>query len=252
MIVEGLRRAWHVSCDSEATRSDVLRLSQSDLSRTSVVYVGLNFEYRPVSEVEKMIRLRSLGIDPDERFILHMGSSAWYKNQPGMIKIFKTLVVKPHGNNLTLMMVSSGATPALAKLISEYGLQRRVRILSDVQPEDLRAVYSAATALVFPSLYEGFGWPIIEAQACGCPVFTSNRAPMTEVGGDGAVYIDPENPEEAARTILENLPHASRMREAGFANVQRYSADKMVAGYVWSYAEAIKSVSTPPFFGTGN
>jgi glycosyltransferase involved in cell wall biosynthesis len=61
---------------------------------------------------------------------------------------------------------------------------------------------------------------------------------MTEVGGDGAVYIDPDNPEEAARTILENLPHVSRMREAGFANVRRFSTQKMLAGYVSAYAEA--------------
>jgi glycosyltransferase involved in cell wall biosynthesis len=243
MIVNGLARARQVTCVSQSTKSDVLRQCAVPSSRTSVVHHGLNFAYRPASEAEKSARLNSLGID-GERFVLHVGSPNWYKNQPGMIRIFKELGARPRGSDLALVIVSNGVTPALIKLIGECGLQGRVRILSDVEPEDLRALYSSAEALLFPSLYEGFGWPIIEAQACGCPVFTSNRPPMTEVGGDGASYIDPENPEEAATIMLENIPLASRMREAGFANVRRFSVEKMVTGYVRAYAEATKSVST--------
>jgi glycosyltransferase involved in cell wall biosynthesis len=238
MIVNGLERARHVACDSEATRADVVRLCSVSASRTSVVHIGLNFAYRSAGEAEQAACLSSLGIARGERFILHVGSPSWYKNQHGLIRIFERLAASPQVRDLGLIMVTGSMTPELRRLIATYRLQSRVRVLSDVQPKDLRALYSAATALLFPSLCEGFGWPIIEAQACGCPVFTSNRAPMTEVGGDGAVYIDPDNPEEAARTILENLPHVSRMREAGFANVRRFSTQKMLAGYVSAYAEA--------------
>ena len=100
--------------------------------------------------------------------------------------------------------------------------------------EQLRALYSRAAALVFPSLYEGFGLPIIEAQACGCPVFTSNRAPMTEVGGEAACYFDPARPEDAARVVAERLarPEAmGAMRAAGLENVQRFTLEKMLDGY---------------------
>ena len=82
----------------------------------------------------------------------------------------------------------------------------QVRELVSVQNEDLRALYSTATALLFPSFQEGFGWPIIEAQACGCPVITSNRTPMTEVGENAAIYINPDSPEEAAREIAKHFP----------------------------------------------
>ena len=238
MVVNGLKRARHLACVSEATRSDVLRLCSVPGSKTSVVYTGLNFAYRPASEREQATRLDSLGIDRDERFILHVGSPSWYKNQQGLIRIFKELVATPQGNNLTLVMVSKTLVPALKKVISECSLQRRVRILSHVQPEDLRALYSAAIALVFPSLSEGFGWPIIEAQACGCPVFTSNRAPMTEVGGDGAIYIDPEDAQGTATIIAENLRNVRLMREAGFANVRKFSAEEMVSGYIDAYHKA--------------
>ena len=244
MILNGLAQAGHVTCDSEATRSDVLRLSSLRSSSTSVIHNALNFAYRPASEAEKVARLSHLGISSGSRFILHVGGPSPYKNQPGVIRTFRHLTDRLPGRDLRLVMVSSKLTATVSKQIEQCGLQSKVRVLSHLEPEDLRALYSSATALLFPSLHEGFGWPILEAQACGCPVFTSNRPPMmTEIGGDGAVYIDPESPEEAAATILENLPHMSQMRKAGFANVRRFSSEKMVAGYLNAYAAAIKSVS---------
>ena len=89
--------------------------------------------------------------------------------------------------------------------MSLNGLRDRVIELTNITNEDLRALYSKATALLFPSLREGFGWPIIEAQACGCPVFTSDRVPMTEVGGDAAIYLDPTDPRPAPRLLLPIL-----------------------------------------------
>lgn len=245
MIINGLAQARHVVCDSESTARDVRRLCNLMPSATSVVHMALNFAYQPVNEAEREIRLGRLGIGFRDRFILHVGGDTWYKNQSGVVKIFQRLDAAQEARGIGLVMVSGGLTAPLRRVIGKCGLQQRVRVLSGIEPEDLRALYSAAAALLFPSLCEGFGWPIIEAQACGCPVFTSNRAPMTEVGGDGAVYIDPENPEKAARTILESLPDGARMREAGFANVRRFSAQKMVAGYVSAYAEAMRSVLTP-------
>jgi glycosyltransferase involved in cell wall biosynthesis len=242
MTLNGLARAGHVACDSEATRSDLLRLCNIRTSSTSAVHNALNFPYRPVSETEKIVRLSRLGMSPESRFILHVGGPSPHKNQPGVIQIFRHLTDRVVERNIGLVMVSSKLTSTVSKLIEQCGLQARVRMLSKVEPEDLRALYSSAAALLFPSLHEGFGWPIIEAQACGCPVFTSNLPPMmTEIGGDGAAYIDPENPEEAALTITKNLPLLSQMREAGFANVRKFSPEKMLAGYLKAYATAMKS-----------
>ena len=82
---------------------------------------------------------------------------------------------------------------------------------------------------------EGFGLPIIEAQASGCPVFTSDRAPMTEVGGGGAVYFDPTDPDGAARVIAGNLADRDRMVEAGYSNVKRFAPDLMLDAYMDVY-----------------
>ena len=97
--------------------------------------------------------------------------------------------------------------------------------------ETLRALYTAAQALLFPSLYEGFGWPLLEAQSCGCPVITSNRPPMTEVAGAGALLIDPESEQEAAQTIAEHLERLGDLREAGFRNLKRFDRDELMRRY---------------------
>jgi glycosyltransferase involved in cell wall biosynthesis len=240
MILDGLAQPGHIACVSAATRCDVLRLSKVALSSTSVVHTALNFPYHPASEAEKISRLRRLGISEGTRFILHVGAALPYKNHNGVIRIFRHLADRVQQRDFGLVMVSDRPLPSLKKFVEQYRL--RVLVVTCLEPEDLRALYSSATALLFPSLHEGFGWPIIEAQACGCPVFTSNRPPMmTEIGGDGAVYIDPENFEHAADTIFKNLPQASRMREAGFVNVARFSAERMIAGYVNAYTAAKNS-----------
>ncbi|MDT9189897.1 MAG: glycosyltransferase, partial [Limnospira sp. PMC 894.15] len=105
--------------------------------------------------------------------------------------------------------------------------------------EDLRALYSAAIALLFPSLQEGFGWPIIEAQACGCPVFTSHIPPMTEVGGDVAIYIDPKNPQESATKILDSLNIIKPDPQPLFDNAKRFTTEKMINEYIGLYEQAI-------------
>jgi glycosyltransferase involved in cell wall biosynthesis len=244
MVVNGLQRARYIACDSEATISDLRRITGVPAHRASVVHIGLNFPYIALHGEERRTRLGRLGIGQGERFLLHVGSSSWYKNQPGVIRIFQNLLSSSQARDMGLVLVTREWTPALGSLVERSGLRDRVRVFSDVRSEDLCSLYSAATALLFPSFYEGFGWPIIEAQACGCPVFTSNRAPMTEIGGNGAVYIDPENPIDAANIILEHFPFASRMREAGFENVKRFSTEKMMAKYIHLYQEVVNQRSS--------
>ncbi len=239
MIVDGLGRAHGVASVSEATRRDLLRLSGLAPSRTSVVPNAMSHPYGPAGKAESAVRLRRLGIAADERFFLHVGNAVWYKNHPGLLRIFQHVVRTGTIPDLRLVIVNSGLGDDLKELIGQSGLAERIRLHCDLEEEDLCVLYSAATSLVFPSLAEGFGWPIIEAQACGCPVFAGNRPPMTEVGGDAAIYFDPEKPDEAARAILENLPRAGRLREAGFANVRRFSADRMVEGYLRLYGNVI-------------
>jgi glycosyltransferase involved in cell wall biosynthesis len=239
MILRGLERASFVGCDSIATRSELLRLSRLPEARTALVYLGYNFSYAPTPENERRQRLKRLGIGPEDRFLIHVGTGVWYKNLPGVIRIFSRLVCFPETRRLRLIMVGNGWTEELNAVTRECGLESKVTMLSNLSGEDLRALYSGACGLLFPSFCEGFGWPIIEAQACGCPVFATNRPPMTEVGGEGAIYFNPEKHDEAADVVRRHLSHSSEMRAAGLLNAQRFSATSTAAAYVELYSKAI-------------
>ncbi len=237
MILNGLNRSQRVACISEQTKRDLMRLGTLPSSSVSVIYMGLNYAYTPMAAAEATQRLEALGIPYNLPFMLHVGGNQWYKNRLGVLSIFYYLTQKIEQPELSLLMVGKEWTPPMRQFIQERNLGHRVIELISVDNEDLRAIYSAATALLFPSLQEGFGWPIIEAQACGCPVFTSNRTPMIEVGGEAAIYIDPNHPEEAANTIAVSLTTLANLKPAGFLNVQRFMPEQMIESYVKLYQE---------------
>jgi len=249
MIVRGLERASIVGCDSAATRSDLLRLSNVSDNRAALVHVGYNFPYAPISDEERRQRLCRLGIGCDVPFMIHVGADVWYKNLDGVIRIFAQLSTFPEMHDLHLVIVGNCGRDRLKALVSECGLEDRVTKLSNLSSEDLCALYSGARGLLYPSLCEGFGWPIIEAQACGCPVFTTDRAPMTEVGGDGAVYFEPGNYDEAADVIRRHLPRGLEMRTASIVNARRFSAVAMAGAYVNLYSAAIGIEAGAPLGG---
>jgi glycosyltransferase involved in cell wall biosynthesis len=110
----------------------------------------------------------------------------------------------------------------------------------------LQALYSGAHAMLFPSLDEGFGWPILEAQACGCPVITSDQAPMTEIAGEGAILIDARNPVSAAASIAEGLRDRDRWIEAGSRNLARFATDAVVSRYCEAYEHILNRPRSLP------
>ena len=183
--------------------------------------------------------IRSLGIDTSAPFFLHVGKDSWYKNRIGALRIFYNFIVRPERPDYNFVFAGASMSNQMVKYIYSKGLQDRVFAVTDLTQEALQALYSSAAALIFPSLAEGFGWPIIEAQACGCPVFTSNRPPMTEAGGVAAIYLDPENPEEASQTIAYNLKNADQIRQAGSENVKRFSTGSMIASYIGIYNDIL-------------
>lgn len=138
-----------------------------------------------------------------------------------------------------LVMVGKSLTAIQCEWIAVNGLKDRVIPIQGAGNEALRALYSQAALLLFPSLAEGFGWPILEAQACGCTVVTARRAPMPEVGGAAAHYCNPRNFIESAallRCVLQSGPQARlEILEKNRANVARFSTDAMIRGYLNLY-----------------
>ena len=234
MILQGLKRAGFIVCASEATSHDVQRLVGLEADRMSQVYVSLLQPYHPMPAEEAAAHLAALGL-PSDRFFFHVGGNQPYKNRLMVLKIYQVLRRMAGDGGPKLVLAGKAISEEMAQYISQEGLADHVLERNDVAEEQLRAMYSQAACLIFPSLYEGFGLPIIEAQASGCPVFTSDRAPMTEVGGGGAVYFDPTDPDGAARVIAGNLADRDRMVEAGYSNVKRFAPDLMLDAYMDVY-----------------
>ncbi|HEY1483519.1 MAG TPA: glycosyltransferase family 1 protein [Candidatus Acidoferrum sp.] len=235
MIVRGLVGAQHVACVSEATKRDLLRVTQIPEQRVSRVYNSLNYPYSRMKEHEARERIGKLQINPGTTFFLHVGGNQWYKNRLGVLRIFSRIRGMLPQQNPKMIMVGKPWTAEMRDFVKESGIGNATLELPGIDNEDLRAFYSTATMLLFPSLEEGFGWPIIEAQSCGCPVVTSGRAPMDEVGGTAAVYVDPGKPEEAATAAVRALEKPDEWREASLRNAARFSSTAMISGYVSLY-----------------
>ncbi len=240
-ILEGLCRAGHIACISDTTRTELERISGLPASRLTTIYNGLFYPFRPMAEEESRARLQGLGMALETPFLLHVGHNAPTKNRMGLLKIYRALRQPPYSLPFPLVMAGQAFTEEMQRYVVENGLQDGVRALVGPDNEQIRALYSRAKALIFPSLYEGFGMPVIEAQACGCPVFTSNRAPLNEVGGDAAIYFDPTQTEVAARIIACSLESAGEMAAAGLENVKRFTTQRMAEGYLQTYQRILES-----------
>ena len=241
-ILRGLERAQFVACVSETTRRELLRLTRRDPWRTSCILNGLNYPYSPMEVVEARERMRSLTGSQSESesrrpFFLHVGGDQWYKNRPGVLKVFACLRACKEFSGHRLIMAGKPFTAEMRKLMASLGLNTEVIELTSVLNEDLRALYSLGDGLIFPSLAEGFGWPVVEAQACGCPVFASNRTPMSEIGGQAARYFDPSDPPAAAAVIAEAIGERSEMAKAGLENVRRFCSEGMLQAYREAYLQ---------------
>jgi glycosyltransferase involved in cell wall biosynthesis len=240
--LKGLQAADHIVSDSNATHQDVIRLAKRLSDNATVIHIGLNYAFKPVAKERALVLLAKYDITENMRFLLHVGGNQWYKNRKGLITIFNHLIKQQPNTDLKLIMAGKPFTDELHTLIQQYNLQDKVVELTEPSTEDLEALYSLATAFVFPSLCEGFGWPIIEAQACNALVFTSNREPMTEVGGDAAIYIDPDAPEQAASIITDTLGNNNfidKTLKAIPSNLLQFNTQLMVEKYLSLYQAII-------------
>ena len=245
-ILHGLRRAQAVACVSGQSAQELQRVAGMPEARVTVVHNALNYPYRPMATAEAEAHLQALDLDPARPFFVHVGGNQWYKNRLGVLRLFAELIRQPAFARHRLVMAGKTWTGTMRALTADLKLSDRVDERVEVSNEQLRALYSRAEALLFPSLAEGFGWPIAEAQACGCPVVTTGRPPMTEVGGEAAIYIDPADPAGAASRIAAALTERERLRTAGLENAARFSSEVMINGYLRSYAVVGGGVADAP------
>jgi glycosyltransferase involved in cell wall biosynthesis len=176
-----------------------------------------------------------MGLSESDAYFLHVGGNQWYKNRLGVLRIYAQLIMMPEFATARLVMAGKPWTDAMRDFVHHGRLGDRVIEAVDVSNRQLQSLYCNAIALLFPSLEEGFGWPIVEAQACGCPVITNGRQPMLEVAGDAAIFIDPDEPAAAAEAIAARLAHRDQLCAAGFRNLDRFDEKAIVDQYIACY-----------------
>ena len=242
-IARGLGRADTVACVSEATRQDVERIVRSPagtVPKTRTILLGQNTSYGRVDAETANNRLEAvLGLQRETRFLLNVGSSLPRKNRDGVLRIFARVKDSWDG-----MLIFAGQ-PLPASLI---GLARKLgvleRVIEVVKPDNnvLEALYNRAFALLFPSKFEGFGWPVIEAQACGCPVLCSDATSLAEVADHSAFVRSWEAEKDFANEILRlDCDQAARdqWKRLGFLNLERFQTDRMIREYLQLYREIV-------------
>jgi glycosyltransferase involved in cell wall biosynthesis len=239
-----LRRSSLVFTVSEASRNDILRFyPMTPPDRVEVVPNALDaelLEHPGEDEMERVVERYQI----HGRFVLYVGNIKPHKNLERLIGAFAVAKAKQGLSDLKLIIIGDEATryPALRRTIENAGVRQDVRFLGFVPDRTLSALYRLASVFAFPSLYEGFGLPPLEAMACGTPVVTSRLSSLPEVVGDAAVLVDPYSVEDIARGLTQVLTDEAlrtRLIARGLERVLQFSWVRSVRAIHRGYGKVL-------------
>lgn len=228
------RQAKHIFTISKASKDDILKEYRVNANDVTVTYLGIREDAKksPMSQ-EALIKKYSIS----SHYILFVGTLQPRKNIARLIEAFAHVLRGPVSGSLStavtqkdLQLVIVGKKGWLYEDIlaapEKYGVKDSVKFLDFVPTEDLPSLYAHALCYVLPSLYEGFGLPVLEAMKYGCPVITSNVSSLPEAGGDAALYVDPQNISDIAAKIQQVVSDPSlraNMRKKGLEHIKKFS-----------------------------
>jgi glycosyltransferase involved in cell wall biosynthesis len=218
-IRKGFSKGKHFICISEKTNEDLQEVHLADIRSSVVCYNGLNRSFEPLNPIaSRSILAKKLNLELSNGYILHIGGNQYYKNRKGVLEIYDTW---RSSTTLKIPLILIGAKPTdeLISLQQKSEFKKEIHFITGLSDDYINSAYSGASCLLFPSLDEGFGWPIAEAMASGCLVVTTDRAPMNEVGGSSAFYIDKRPAEKgplkqwknAASRVLDKVLSLNRI-----------------------------------------
>jgi glycosyltransferase involved in cell wall biosynthesis len=234
-IVENQKRKLHfvkhysdlVIAVSETTKKDAMEILGIPEKKIKVIYEAADpiyFQHSPelVAEVKKKFQIEG-------DYLLCVGTREPRKNLEKAVLAFAELAAANKDLSLVIAGKFGWGEESLGAKLQAVKLGQKVKILGFIEREDLARLYSGATAFVYPSLYEGFGLPILEAMSCGCPVITSDLGSMKEIAGEAAMLVSPQNPEEIANAfskIYRNKKTAQELRLKGLKRAKEFSWEK--------------------------
>jgi len=219
-----LKKTRFLLAVSENTKRDIINKFHYEEDKIGVVYPSADDDFKPVEKDSLKEFIESTKLP--EKFFLAVGTLEPRKNYPNLIKGFYEFLKNNKDYHLIIVGKKGWKFEGIYKLIEELKLKNHVHILGYLSGKSIMNLYSLAEALVFPSIYEGFGIPPLEAMKCGCPVIVSNTSSVPEVVGDAGLYINPKNPASIAG-VLTKLVSNKDLREKliaqGFAQSKKFS-----------------------------
>ncbi|MBU1992373.1 MAG: glycosyltransferase family 1 protein [Patescibacteria group bacterium] len=229
VIKHAVKKAKHVIAVSNNTKNDLGKFLKADTNKVSVVYEGIAPEFKPIKG-HKLELVRGK-YDIQKPFLLYTGVFRSHKNLVNLVKAFAVI---RKNYKLDIQLVITGREdkyyPEVKNTIEQLGLQNEIVMPGLVPEEDLISLYSTATIYVFPSLYEGFGLPPLEAMQCGTPVVCSNASCMPEVCGDAVLFFNPNDLSDIAEkvhTLYKDKNLQKKLIKKGLEHVQKFSWEKM-------------------------
>jgi glycosyltransferase involved in cell wall biosynthesis len=240
MMAASVRLADRILTDSEFSKSDIARFLNADPEKLEVVYPGVDARFRPVLNrgvIEPVLARYRI----DEDYILYTGIYKPRKNHAGLLRAFREFLKNGQKAKLVIAGPIGEGEAELRHLAHQLGVAEKLVIPGFVPDSDLPALYCGARLYACPSLYEGFGFTVLEAMACGLPVVCSTATSLPEVAGDAAVYADPQNPREfadALSLVFCNTELRGQLIERGHKNCARFSWESAARSALAAYQRA--------------
>lgn len=232
-----VKRATHILADSEATKRDLMSIYGVSAEKVTTLYAGVSPHFQPVTEAQQLRQMRQkydLGNAP---YILSVGTVQPRKNYQMLIRAFAP-IAQQFPYNLAIAGGKGWLFDDILAEIEAQGLTGRVRFLGFVDDADLPTLYSDAALFAMPSIYEGFGIPILEAMACGVPVVVSNASCLPEVVGDAGILLSPDDQQgwtDALATLLQDAARCTQLVDMGARQRQQFtwrkSAEQLINLY---------------------
>ena len=235
-----MQQADKIIADSVNTKQDLIKYFDQHNEKIKVIYVGLDKKFKPIKNKKAKERLREkYGLK--EPFLLSLGMQGTRKNLVRLVQAFKE-VLKTHPElNLVLVGVPVIGYQAVLDEVERQGLKEKFKSIEYMESEEIPVLINCSRLLVHPSLYEGFGLPVLESMQCGVPVASAKNSSLPEVGGSAVAYFNEKNTRSMARVIRESLERKrwQELSKKGLRQSKRFSARKMALESLRTFKKVI-------------